>query len=316
MIKLLQHIDDKNSVNHHTTDSGKKKVTFHISVRYNEDINGNADRRRSMNVKIGLSTAAFYGQWEVEEAAARLYEYGAECAEVFLQTRSEYTREFARLTREKLNGLPCASVHPMGTTFENEFFGRSARQRADALDMLRRVLDAAAELGAHLYVYHGRYSPARVELPFDARQNAEVVARMQEEAAQRNIAIAWENVCWCQLTTPERVRTIRKLLPQIRFTLDIKQAMRAGCDPLDFADAMGPQLANVHVCDWDEKGRLCLPGEGAFDFETFMRALIRTEYRGAMIVEPYLALVKSDEALADAIAYLKRTAEQACKSMD
>ena len=55
---------------------------------------------------------------------------------------------------------------------------------------------------------------------------------MQEEATQRKIKIAWENVCWCQLTTPERAREIRRLLPEIRFTLDIKQAMRAGRDPI------------------------------------------------------------------------------------
>lgn len=75
-------------------------------------------------MKIGLSTAAFYGKWEVEEAAALLGRYGAECAEVFLQTRSEYAREFARLVRKNLNGVPCTSVHPFGTAFENEFFAR------------------------------------------------------------------------------------------------------------------------------------------------------------------------------------------------
>lgn len=267
-------------------------------------------------MKIGLSTAAFYGKWEVEEAAAHLRGYGAECAEVFFQTRSEYTKEFARLTRDRLGGLPCTSVHPFGTAFENEFFGRSARQRADAMDMLRRVLDAAAELDARLYVYHGRYSPARVELPFDAQRNAEVVARMQEEATQRKIKIAWENVCWCQLTTPERAHEIRRMLPEIRFTLDIKQAMRAGCDPIDFVDAMGGQLANVHVCDWDENGRLCLPGEGTFDFSAFIRALRRANYAGAVIVEPYLALVKSDEALEKSIRMLKRIAGEQNKSMD
>ncbi|MFR2020957.1 MAG: hypothetical protein ACLS6G_10855 [Christensenellales bacterium] len=41
----------------------------------------------------------------------------------FLQTRSEYTRKFARLTRDRLDGLPCTSVHPFGTAFENEFSG-------------------------------------------------------------------------------------------------------------------------------------------------------------------------------------------------
>ena len=285
-------------------------------MRYNEINRAKKNERGRKNVKIGLSTAAFYGKWEVEEAAALLGRYGADCAEVFLQTRSEYTREFARLTKAKLDGLPCLSVHPMGTTFENEFFGRSERQRADALDMFRRVLDTAAELGAHLYVYHGRYSPAGIKLPFEPERNAEVVARMQEEGAQRGIDIAWENVCWCQMTTPERVRTIRKLLPQIRFTLDIKQAMRAGCNPVDFVDAMGSQLANVHVCDWDENGRLCLPGEGTFDFHSFIRALRRINYQGVMIVEPYLALVKSDRALTESIAYLKRMETCDRKSMD
>ena len=168
-------------------------------------------------MKIGLSTAAFYGKWEVEEAAVHLRGYGAECAEVFFQTRSEYTREFARLTRDRLDGLPCTSVHPFGTAFENEFSGGrrdSGRTRWTCCVecWMRRLNWTRACM-----VYHGRYSPARVELPFDAQRNAEVVARMQEEATQRKIKIAWENVCWCQLATPERAREIRRLLPEIRF---------------------------------------------------------------------------------------------------
>ena len=89
-----------------------------------------------------------------------------------------------------------------------------------------------------------------------------------------------------------------------------------GRDPIDFVDAMGEQLANVHVCDWDENGRLCLPGEGTFDFTAFIRALRRANYAGAVIVEPYLALVKSDEALEKSIRTLKRIAGEQNKSMD
>ena len=85
---------------------------------------------------------------------------------------------------------------------------------------------------------------------------------------------------------------------------------------MDFVDAMGSQLANVHVCDWDENGRLCLPGEGTFDFHSFIRALRRINYLGVMIVEPYLALVKSDRALNESIAYLKRMETCDRKSMD
>ena len=92
--------------------------------------------------------------------------------------------------------------------------------------------------------------------------------------------------------------------------------MRSGRDPIDFVDAMGDQLAIVHVCDCDENGRLCLPGEGTFDFTAFIRALRRANYAGAVIVEPYLALVKSDEALEKSIRTLKRIAGEQNKSMD
>lgn len=57
-------------------------------------------------------------------------------------------------------------------------------------------------------------------------------------------------------------------------------------------------------------------GEGTFDFSAFIRALRRVNYAGAMIVEPYLALVKSDEALEKSIRMLKRIAGEQNKSMD
>ena len=54
-------------------------------------------------MKIGLSTAAFYGKWEVEEAAAHLRGCCSEFAEGFFQTRSDYPRDFARLSRDWLD---------------------------------------------------------------------------------------------------------------------------------------------------------------------------------------------------------------------
>ena len=254
---------------------------------------------------LGLSTAAFYGRWETEEAAAFIAGQPLSCAEVFLQTFSEYDVSFAREVRARLGEMPCTSVHPMGTHFENGMFSRSARQRRDAMDIFRRVLDAGAELGAGTYVYHGRYNPREGAHPWNAQANADVLGPMIEEAAARGMVIAWENVSWCQLTNAERVREARRLLPQARFTLDIKQAMRAGEDPLALAQAMGAQLANVHVCDWDASGKLCLPGEGTFDFGALFSRLRAQGYDAPVILEPYLALISSEEALARAIAHLR-----------
>lgn len=255
-------------------------------------------------MKLGLSTAAFYGRHETEDAAARIAQLPLECAEVFLQSDSENTIEFARLVKENLCGVPCTSVHPLGG-YENYMAGRPARQVRDAFDHFRRVLDAGQTLGAQVFVYHGRNTPLLSPLPWNLKWNVEALAPMCEEAEQRGMIIGWENVCWCQLTEPSRVLEVREALPQVRFTLDIKQAMRAGCDPIAFVHAMGDRICNVHVCDWTEEGKLCLPGEGVFDFDALIGALRAVSYEGPVVMEPYLGLIKSDEALLQSIAFMR-----------
>ena len=257
-------------------------------------------------MQLGMSTAAFYGRWETEEAASFIAGLGVDCAEVFLQTASEYTRAFARDVRARLGGIRCTSVHPQSVDFEYGMFSRSARRRRDIMELFCRVLDAGAELGAGVYVYHGRFNPRDGKLAWNAQMNADVLGPMCEEAALRDMVVAWENVSWCQLCDEERVMQARELVPQARYTLDIKQAMRAGRDPLALAKAMGDRLINVHVCDWDEQGKLCLPGEGAFDFAGFFALLRSLGYGGPVILEPYLELIASDEALARSLARLRR----------
>jgi len=256
-------------------------------------------------LKLGISTAAFYGRYEVEEAAAYISRLPVDCAEVFLQSFSEYSSAFGQLVRGELKTIPCTSVHPLGTSFENQLFSVSKRQEKDAFDIFRRVLDAGAQLGARVYVHHGRYSPQITALPWNLSRNAEIISRMCETARQYDMVIGWENVYWCQLTEPSRVLEAKAALPQVRFTLDIKQAMRAGCDPIEFVHAMGDQLCNVHVCDWQEDGTLCLPGEGCFDFGALFEALREVGYDGPVIMEPYLKLIQSEEALERSIAFMR-----------
>ncbi len=255
-------------------------------------------------MRLGLSTAAFYGRWETEEAAKHISRLPLDCTEVFLQSASEYDASFASQVKRNLDGLVCTSVHPLGH-HENFMARRPQRQKKDAFDTFRRILDAGAELGARTYVYHGRHTPQLAALNWDLSWNIEALVPMCEEANKRGMAIGWENVFWCQLTEPDRVLEAKKALPQVRFTLDIKQAMRAGCDPVDFVHAMGAQLINVHICDWDERGNLCLPGEGAFDFGRLFAALRDISYTGPVILEPYLKIIRSDEALTASLDYVR-----------
>ena len=256
-------------------------------------------------MQLGLSTAAFYGRWETEEAARRIADLPLDCAEVFLQSDSEISVEFAQLVKSNLGRLVCTSIHPLGSGYENHMAGRPARQMKDAFDHFKRLLDAGETLGAKTFVYHGRHTPQLSPLAWNLKWNIEAITPMCELAQQKGMVIGWENVFWCQLTAPQRVLEAKAALPQVRFTLDIKQAMRAGYDPISYVYAMGDQLCNVHVCDWHGDGTLCLPGEGVFDFEALHKALGDVGYMGPVIIEPYLALIQSDEALLRSIAFMR-----------
>ena len=260
-------------------------------------------------MQLGLSTAAFFGCYETEEAARHIAQLPVDCAEVFLQTPSEYGASFAAQVRRYLGPVRCTSVHPMGVQFENQLHSRSARQRGDAFDVFGRVLDAVHALGAQTYVYHGRNTALLSPLPWNLTDNLQVIHAMQAQAG--TVRIAWENVCWCQLTNAERVMEAKNAAPDLHFTLDVKQAMRAGCDPLAMARAMGRALVNVHVCDWDEGGKLCLPGEGVFDFDALFGTLRGIGYDGPVILEPYWALIESREALLRSLSFLRASMNRA-----
>ncbi len=256
-------------------------------------------------MRLGLSTAAFYGGYETEEAAALLPRLGLDCCEVFLETISEYNAAFAAEVTQALDGLPAHSVHPLGTQFESSLFSKSARQRADAMDVFERVLEAGEALRARVYVYHGVPDTHR-------RGNGPNLPGWQDglndlctRAAARGMCVGWENVWWCHLSRPEHVRAVREAVPDMRFVLDIKQAMHIGIDPTALIPEMGDRMVNVHVCDRDEEGALCLPGQGTFDFVRFFAALKTQGYDGPVILEPYSTLFTRMEQIEAALDALR-----------
>lgn len=253
-------------------------------------------------MRVGLSTAAFYGRLETEDAAGRVAALGLPCCEVFLETYSEYRRGFGALVRGRLGDTACVSIHCKTQHFEGDIFGLSARQREDGYALMARFLDAGNALGARHYVYHGPAGGGS-DADFAAWQPA--VQRAIDLAAGYGIALCWEVVAWCRLNSVDRVALMRALWPQLGFVLDIKQVHKLGQDSLDYVRVMGPALRHVHVLDWDTNGQLVLPGQGVFDFEALADALKAIGYGGDIILEPYAEVVPNEGALVASIEYLK-----------
>lgn len=255
-------------------------------------------------MNIGLSSAAFYGRLETEDAAARLHELSVGVCEIFLETPSEYTRAFGETVARRLQGVECVSVHAKGTQFEPDLFGRSRRQVEDAMGIFAGVCDAGQAMGAKYYVFHGPNTAHHGMQPGDINALQERFGRMQAIAAERGMEVLWENVSWCTLRTPENVRQLKALLPGLHFVLDAKQAYRSGVELGSMVQAMGEDIRHVHVLDWDARGRVCLPGNGVADWPAFIRVLKQAGYDGTIILEPYEHLARDKIALRRCLAWL------------
>ena len=259
-------------------------------------------------MNIGLSAAAFYGRMETEDQAAYLKHFDIDACEVFLETHSEYNGTFGRLVREKLGGLNCVSCHPKGTQYEPDLFGLSHRQQEDSLRTFRGVLDAGQAMGAKWYIWHGPPALTGPLKPGKINRLGERFPLLQEEAARHGLEILWENVNWCAVSSPEDIRELIAILPDIRFVLDVKQAFRGGEDPFQVLSAMGERVQHVLVLDRDASGQMCLPGQGCVDFRRLMGQLRDQGFDGAVILEPYPAHARDDGALRRALDFLREAA--------
>lgn len=255
-------------------------------------------------MEIGLSSAAFYGYLETEESAATLHTYPLDFAEIFLESFCEYNVAFAQTVLSALDGVPCRSIHAKGTQFEGDLFGSSTHQVKDSFAILEGVFKAGKVLGAKYYVFHG---PPALRHPLPPLQISHLSERLPQICSlseSYGIRFLWENVSWCACVTPEDVKALRSAFPSLGFVLDIKQALRSNQDPFQLLDAMGEMLCHVHVLDQDEDGRLCLPGQGTFDFPRLAKALTGAGYTQGILLEPYSSQSRNFEAVCQSLRYL------------
>ena len=84
---------------------------------------------------------------------------------------------------------------------------------------------------------------------------------------------------------------VDRLGDTLHYTLDIKQAIRAGEDPLDFVKVLGNRIVNLHLCDVfhqpDGRVTLAMPGQGDYDFAALSRAMAQAGYQGPAMIEVY-----------------------------
>lgn len=248
-------------------------------------------------MRLGISTACFYPQ-PLEETIDRIASLGFSAIEIFFNTESEYDPSFLdtlkRLTDR--NGIDIISIHPYTSLMEGMLlFSNYDRRTQDGLAQYRKYMRAAARLGARYLTFHGERFMVPDTLFDHMDRTYEVYHALCAMAQQEGITLTQENVAWCKSRDPEYLRLLFEHVPELRYTLDIKQANRAGQHWSAYLDVIGPRLRNVHVNDYDTTHSCLLPGEGSMDYDVLLNALKRHQYDHQMLIEVYSANFSQDE---------------------
>ncbi len=241
-------------------------------------------------MRAGISTASLFLRMENEEAMSFLDGAGVECAEVFLTSYYQYDVEFGKRLAQRKGKVAVNSVHDLTAQFEPQLFSRHEGVRRDSYQMLDRVLGVAKQLGAPYYTFHGTSrvkKASRLPENDDFESMRKHFQTLFSFCKERGVRLCLENVEWSTYNRPGVFTEIVKEVPELRGVLDIKQARISEYPYFAYLEEMGERLAYVHISDVTEKGKMCLPGQGCFDFDELIKRLIDVGFDGALLIEAY-----------------------------
>ncbi|MBR7141013.1 MAG: sugar phosphate isomerase/epimerase [Clostridia bacterium] len=256
-------------------------------------------------MKLGVSTACFYGKEHVEDTFEILKNMGVDTTEVFLNTFSEYEKPFVEELVKRKELMKVHSVHAHGTCFEPELFSSYSRIRDDAEAIFKKVCISAFMLGAKNVTFHGPFAKRGRAVNVNMSDFTKRLNELCDVAENCGVSIAYENVNWAYCDTPDFFKAIKEQCPRLKGTLDIKQAIYSGVDPYKFLDVMEDRLVTVHICDMDNKNKPTLPPEGKFNFEKLFRELNARTPLVTVLLEVYNYCYRDYEHLAESYHTLR-----------
>jgi D-psicose/D-tagatose/L-ribulose 3-epimerase len=186
-----------------------------------------------------------------------------------------------------------------------------AAVRSRTVDVMRRLCDLAAELGARILV-HGSPDQRQVEPGREAegrKAAAECFAAVAGAAQAAGVTYCVEPLArdqtGCINTVAEAAALVREIAsPAVRTMVDCCAAGRTEQTPIP--DLLGEWLptgliAHVHLNDPNRRG----PGEGALAFAPILRALADGGYGGNASIEPFIYEPDGPACAARAIGYVR-----------
>ena len=261
-------------------------------------------------MKIGISTASLFGRRHTEDALKFLSDSNTDVAEIFLESYCEYNKEFGKILSKFKGNTEIHSVHTLTTQFEPQLFSLNERAKKDSFDFLDTTMQAAREIGAKYYTFHGQARLKRTPLKINFDRTAEHVQMIIDSIKKYGVTLSYENVHWSYYNYVGFFKELKKRTVGLKGTLDIKQARQSGIDYREFLDEMASDIVTVHVSDVDRDGKMCLPGKGTIDFDDMFNRLSSVGFDGAVLLEVYKDDFDKESELFDSVDILKQIASK------
>lgn len=253
---------------------------------------------------FGISTSCIY-PLNTEDSLSELGKLGVKTAEVFLNSISETSAEFANCLNKIKDeyGMRITAVHPFSSFSETYMlFGEYKRRFYDVFDFYRRCFEFTAAVGADVSIIHGSLLTGKIS----EEEYFERFSSLVEAGKEFGVRVAQENVNRHFSESPGFLRKLKAVLGEdFSLVFDVKQAVRAGYSPIEFAEEFKKDIVHIHVSDHDADRDCIAPGKGIFDFRKLISVMNSADYSGDYIVELYRESFYSYSDLADALLYLQ-----------
>ncbi len=256
---------------------------------------------------IGLSSACFY-PLETEKSIIRAGETGVKTIEIFMNADSEFEPAFVKDMANvcKSYGMKVASVHTMGSFTESyHLFSSYKRRFFEAKDTsFKRHFDVMWTLGAEFLVLHGIKKPGSISDEEYYERFGELTLMGKSEG----LKVCQENVVHYRSESPDFLLKMGEYIgDDFNMVFDIKQSIRTGIDPYEFAEKLHKYIKHIHISDHNEVRDCIVPCKnGTFDFKKFFDLMKSVGYKGDFIIELYENGFESDKELTFAIEKLKK----------
>ena len=233
----------------------------------------------------GVSTACFYPK-STEQSLVELGKMGVKASELFINSSLEIEPDFLCSLRNIADyyGIKIVSLHPCTGIIEPFLFFSDYQRRFDeGLELFKRYYNAAAYLGTKIMVFHGNSRMNIIEPDFYF-EHFDILHR---EAAKFGIELCQENVARCDSRNIEFLQEMSCALPEVRFIFDLKQAIRSEYSVIEFAEAILPKIAHIHLSDHNNALDCLLPWHGSFNISEFLSTIKKANINPAVIIEVY-----------------------------